>query len=128
MREPGEFVLSDGILGRAIEGVVTRRRRERRAKRCLIVGWDETAAALTRVQADHTMRLWLVCQLQTKLEQPKDGWIRPRRQLLDQVGLPLHVRNVIASLERAGLIEVQRSISKRARVRLTPTTRRGAPS
>ena len=54
------------------------------------------------------MRLWLVLQLQTKLERPKGGWIKPRKQLLEQVELPRQVRNVIASLERAGLIEVQR--------------------
>ena len=111
MREPGEFVLSEGILGRAVEGIVTRRRRERRAKRCLVVGWDETAAALVRLRVDYPMRLWLVLQLQTKLDQPRDGWIKPRRHLLDQVELPLHVRNVVTSLEHAGLIEVQRRVS-----------------
>ena len=89
MREPGEFVLSDGILGRAVEGIVTRRRRERRAQRYLIVGWDETAAALVRLNVDHPMRLWLVLQLQTKLEQPGTAGSNRRRQLLDQIELPL---------------------------------------
>jgi hypothetical protein len=123
MREPGEFVLSDGILGRAVEGTVTRRRRESRAKRYLTINWDETAAAVVRLQTDHATRLWLVLQLQAKLNRHKDGWIKLRRQLLDQVGLPRHVRNVIASLERAGLIEVQRSPSKRALVRLVTARR-----
>ena len=117
MREPGEFVLSDGILGRAIEGTVTRRRRERRAERRLIISWDETATALVRLRVDYPMRLWLVLQLQTKLERPKDGWVKPRQQLLEQVELP-QVRHVISHLERIGLIEVRRQPGQRALVRL----------
>jgi hypothetical protein len=73
---------------------------------------------MVRMNADHTARLWLAVQLQTKLELPKDGWIKPRRQFLDQIGLPHSIRDVVARLERAGLIEVQRHPNKRALVRL----------
>jgi hypothetical protein len=118
MREPGEFVLADGVLGRAVESSVTRHRRERRAKRYLHVRWDETVAAAVRLSTDHAMRLWLVIRLQTTLEKPEDGWIKPRRQLLDQMELPHRLRDVIIRLERTGLIEVQRPPNKRALVRL----------
>ena len=120
MREPGEFVLADGVLGRAVETSVTRRRRERRGQRYLDIGWDVTAAAMVRMNADHAARLWLVIQLQTRLEQPADGWIKPRRQLLDQIELPHSIRDVVTRLERVGLIEVQRHLNKRALVRLPP--------
>lgn len=118
MREPGEFVLADGVLGRAIESSVIRRPRGRREQRYLHVNWDITVAAMVRMNADHTARLWLVIQLQTKLERSVDGWIKPRRQLLDQIELPHSIRDVIVRLERAGLIEVQRQPNKRALVRL----------
>ena len=96
MREPGEFVLADGVLGRVIENSVTRRRHECRLRGAPVVG----------------------DQLQTRLERPADGWVKPRRQLLDQIELPHSIRDVIARLERAGLIEVQRRPNKRALVRL----------
>ena len=118
MREQGEFVLADGILGRAVEGAVTRRRRARRAQRYLQIGWDDTAAAAVRLNTDHTTRLWLVLQLQTALERPEDGWIKPRRQLLDQIELPHRIRDILIRLERAGLVEVQRQPNKRALVKL----------
>ena len=118
MREPGEFVLADGVLGRVVENSVTRRRRERREQRYLDINWDTTAVAMVRMNADHAARLWLVIQLQTRLERPADGWVKPRRQLLDQIELPHSIRDVIARLERAGLIEVQRHPNKRALVRL----------
>src|SRR5215212_1805549 len=118
MREPGDFVLADGILGRVAESSVTRRRRQRRAQRYLHVGWDDLAAAAVRLNTDHATRLWLALRLQTTLEQPRDGWIKPRRQLLDQIELPPSIRNVVNRLERAGLIEVQRHPNKRALVKL----------
>jgi hypothetical protein len=39
-------------------------------ERHLHVDWDITVAAMVRMNADHTARLWLVIQLQTKLERP----------------------------------------------------------
>ena len=52
---------------------------------------------MVRMNADHAARLWLVIQLQTRLERPADGWVKPRRQLLDQIELPRSIRDVIRS-------------------------------
>ena len=74
---------------------------------------------MARLGTDHATRLWLAVQLQAGLDRPRDGWVKLRPQLLNQIGLPPHSRNVVARLERLGLIEVQRSPGKRASARLT---------
>jgi hypothetical protein len=70
------------------------------------------------LNTDHATRLWLIVVLQTRLDRPDDGWVKPRKQLLDGVGLPHHLRDVIARLERSGAVLVRRRSGKRALLKL----------
>jgi hypothetical protein len=124
---PGDLVVVDGIRGRVVDTSLARRRRERQRRLFMHLGWEEVAEVARALGLPYTMRLWLALKLQTDLGHSKEeGWIKPRRQLLDQIGLPPHSRHVIARLERSGMIEVQRPPGKRVVVRLKPAKERRA--
>ena len=124
-REPGDLVVIDGIRGRVAGSPAVHRRKGRQTGLFLRVGWEEAATALARMGAPYATRLWMVAQLQTELEHPRDGWVKPRQQLLAEIGLSSHAHDAVARLEQLGLIEVQRSPGKRSLVRLTTNGRAG---
>ena len=105
-----------------IRRVVTRqeaKRRERRASCFLRVEWGELIAATRQINTDRVTRLWLTLVMLEGMDDPEDGWLEPRRWMLMEIGVAgSHYADVLARLEGKGLIEVERSPGKRARVRL----------
>jgi hypothetical protein len=105
--------------------VVTERQRQRaakRARRFVMVEWGFLVSALNALKCGRAQRLFFVLLLHRNLRMTRtnDGWIGPAQK--DLIAANLADRNLykaVASLKRAGVIEVQRRPGKRPLLRLT---------
>jgi hypothetical protein len=105
--------------------VVTERQRQRaakRARRFVMVEWGFLVSALNALKCGRAQRLFFVLLLHRNLRMTRtnDGWIDPAQK--DLIAANLADRNLykaVASLKRAGVIEVQRRPGKRPLLRLT---------
>jgi hypothetical protein len=102
--------------------IVTERQKARaakRARRFVMVGWGELAAACRAIETDRATRLLMALYLHRNLSKIRNGWIAPDQK--DLVALGLNDRNLyrdVAKLEAAGVVEVQHRSGKRPLLRL----------
>jgi hypothetical protein len=111
------------IRGRSIEPEWRKKRAARRARRFVMVSWEDLTVVARTLGMDRASRLFFLLCLRNKLTRTRsaDGWIE--LALHDLAALDLADRNlgrVVARLERVGLVEVQRRSGKRPLLRLVP--------
>jgi hypothetical protein len=121
MGSSSQYIRDEEIEIEAVElPSVARHRQERGNKRFLLVGWSRLGALMRAERTTRSTRLLLVLLMQGKLDSVKkcDGWIEPQPGLLADAGLDRnHIGVVVAHLEKSGIIEVERRLGKRSRVR-----------
>jgi hypothetical protein len=111
----------EGIEAEPVELECLKGVKRRRQQRFVLVPWGQLAAQMKALRVSPSGRLLMVLHLQKNLDATRadDGWIVPRNSILAEVDLAhRNFSRVLAQLEAAGLIEVQRRPGKRSKVRL----------
>jgi hypothetical protein len=107
--------------GRKVTTERQKARAAKRARRFVMVEWGFLVSALTALKCGRAQRLFFVLLLHRNLRTTRtnDGWVDPAQK--DLIAANLADRNLykaVASLERAGVIEVRRRPGKRPLLRL----------
>jgi hypothetical protein len=83
------------------------------------LSWYEVTKAMHILSTDKATRLRLLMKWQDRVEDPDDGWLLPKQQILDASGLNgSHYNLVVTRLEKLGIIEARRRPGKRSLLRL----------